>query len=169
MMTSFRRNADDDFSDLDDAPRVDPTLKVLAWLGGAALGFASVINFLIAALALISGHLMGAVGDAATAVTKDGTADASDLASDAGHAALIAKLVALGFALLAGTEFAAAAFLKRRVRTWFVPFAAGLTVAGELAFSAWSRRFNALDAILIACALFATFAWSRLPRPTKIV
>ncbi len=144
-----------------DAPN-PAAMKVLAWLGSAALGFAAMINGVLAALALFSGHLIGAFSEAADHATKEG-ADAADLAASAGHAALIAKLIAIGFAVLAGAEIGAAAFLKRQVRTKFVPFATGLTVAGELAFDAWSKRFNALDAIIIGCAVFATFVWYKLP------
>lgn len=135
------------------------TSKVLAWLGYAAMGVASFLNTVLACMALFTGHLVGVVHEVA-AKTDGG----EDIASSAGHAALVAKLIAIGFGLLAATEYAAGHFLKRRVRTKFVPVALVMTIAGEVAFSAWSHSFNAIDAIVVACALFAGYVWWQLPR-----
>ncbi len=137
----------------------DVTLKIVAFLGSTALGFTALINAVIAGLALFTGNLIGAVGDVAT------KAEDAKLATDAGHAAMVAKGIAIGFFVLAGLEFAASLFLKARRRNIVVPIACGLTVAGEVGLSVWSGKFNALDAILIACALFATWAWWQLPQP----
>jgi hypothetical protein len=148
---------------MSEDPPVDPMSKVLAWLAYAALGLAALLNTVIAATALLGGHLIGAIGD--VAAKTDGGAD---IASDAGHASLVAKLVAIGFGVLAATEYAAGHFLKQRVRTLFVPIAIALTIVGEVAFSVWSRHFNAIDAIIIGCALFASWVWWRLPRPRSL-
>jgi len=135
----------------------DVTLKIVAFLGSTALGFTALINAVIAGLALFTGNLIGAVGDAATKL------DDAKLATDAAHAAMVGKGIAIGFFVLAGLEFAASLFLKARRRNIIVPIACGLTIAGEVGLSAWSGKFTALDAILIACALFATWAWWQLP------
>jgi hypothetical protein len=135
-----------------------PMTKVLAWLGYAALGVAAFLNVLLATLLLVTGHLAGAFGEAGEHLHDQ------DLANSANHAALIAKLIALGFGVMAATEYGAAHFLKRRIRTAFIPIACGLTVVGELAFSIWTGHFNALDAIIIACVAFATWVWWKLPR-----
>jgi hypothetical protein len=142
----------------EEAPS-EVTSKVLAWLGYAAMGVAAFLNTIIAAMALFTGHLAGAVSEVAS--KTDGGAD---VASDAGHAALVAKLIAIGFGVLAATEYAAGHFLKRRVRTKFVPIALGMTIAGEVGFSAWSHAFNALDAVIIGCALFAGYVWYQTPK-----
>lgn len=139
------------------------TSKVLAWLAFMALGAAALLNTVIAGTLLIGGHLIGAIGEVAS--KTDGGAD---VASDAGHAALVAKLIAIGFGVLAATEYAAGHFLKHRVRTIFVPITTGLTIVGELAFSIWTKHFNALDAAIIVLALFATWVWTRLPRPDRL-
>ncbi len=141
----------------------DVTSKVLAWLAFMALGLAALLNTVIAGTLLIGGHLIGAIGEVAS--RSDG---GSDVASDAGHAALVVKLVAIGFGVLAATEYAAGHFVKHRVRTLFVPIAVGLTIVGEVAFSIWTRHFNALDATIIACALFASWVWWRLPRAQQL-
>jgi hypothetical protein len=139
------------------------TSKVLAWLAYAALGLAALLNTVIAGTILVGGHLIGVVSD--VAAKSEGGAE---LASDAGHAALVAKLIAIGFGILAATEYAAGHFLKRRVRTMFVPIALALTILGEVGFSVWTKHFNALDAVIIGCALFAGFVWYRLPRPEAL-
>jgi hypothetical protein len=139
----------------------DITTKILAFLGSAALGFTSLINAVIAGLALFTGNLIGAVGDASEKSNLD-----AHLTASANHAATTAKVIALAFALLAAVEFAAGEFLRRRRRNLIVPIACGATVVGEVALSAWGGRFTALDAILIGCAMFAAWTWWRLPRPT---
>jgi hypothetical protein len=135
----------------------EPMLKVLAWLGYAALGLAALLNAVIATMMLVGGHLIGAFGEAGEQLHDD------HLASSANHAALIAKLVAVGFGVLAASEYAAGHFLKRRIRTMFVPVACGLTVVGEVAFSIWTKRFNALDVVIVACVAFAAWVWAKLP------
>jgi hypothetical protein len=144
----------------DDRPS-DPMSKVLAWLGFAALGLAATLNAILGAVALFGGHLIGAIGEVAEKT------DSSDVATSAGHAALVAKLIALGFGVLAASEYAAGHFLKRQVRTVFVPIATGLTIVGEAAFDVWSKRFSGLDAVIMACALFATWVWWKLPTPER--
>jgi len=140
----------------------DLTTKVLAFLGSLGLGLAAMINGVIAAVALVSGNLIGAIGDASEKHNLD-----ADLTTSAHSAATTAKLVALGFAVLAALELGAGEFLRRRLRNIIVPIAAGATVVGEAAFSIWVGKFSALDAILIACALFATWTWWRLPKPLR--
>jgi hypothetical protein len=135
----------------------DPMTKVLAWLGYAALGIAAFLNALLATVLLVTGHLAGSFGIAGERLHDQ------ELADSANHAALIAKLIAVGFGVMAATEYGAAHFLKRRIRTTFIPIACGLTVVGELAFSIWTGHFNALDAIIIACVAFATWVWWKLP------
>ena len=137
----------------------DLTTKVLAVLGSLALGFCALINAILAAMALFSGHLIGAIGDASEKTNLD-----AHLTSDAHHAALVAKIIAIAFAVLAALEFGAGEFLRRRLRNLIVPIACAATIAGEAGFSIWASRFTALDAILIACALFAAWTWWRLPR-----
>jgi hypothetical protein len=144
-----------------EAPN-EVTSKVLAWLAYAALSVAAFLNATLAAMALFTGHLIGAVSD--VAAKTDGGAD---IASDAGHAALVAKLIAIGFGVLAATEYAAGHFLKKRVRTLFVPIALAMTIVGETAFSIWSHHFNAIDVIIIACAVFAACVWWKLPRAER--
>jgi len=140
----------------------DTTTKVLAVLGSLALGFTAFINAVLGTLALLSGHLAGAIGDASEKSNFD-----ANLTTDAHHVALVAKLVAVGFGLLALVEFAAGEFLRRRLRNIFVPIACGMTIAGEAAFSIWAKHFTSLDAIMIVCALFAFWTWHRLPRATR--
>jgi hypothetical protein len=147
-------------TDMKHSDQTDTTTKVLATLGGFALGFCALINAVIGGMALIGGHLVGAIGDVSEKAQLD-----PNLSNSAHHAEMVAKLVAVGFGLLAATEFGAGEFLRRRIRNIFVPIACGLTVVGEAAFSIWAKKFTALDAILIACALFAAWTWSRLPRP----
>jgi hypothetical protein len=142
------------------APRNDATIKVLAWLAYAALGVAAFLNAVLAGVAVIGGHMIGAIGTAAD------QADEATIAADANHAALVAKLIGVGFGLLAATEYAAGHFIKRRIRTLFVPIAMGLTFAGELGFDIWARHFNGLDAGILVCAAFATWVWWKLPRTT---
>jgi len=136
----------------------DPMTKVLAWLGYAALGVAAFLNAILGGTILVTGHLIGAFGVAGEHLHDD------QLADSANHAALIAKLIAIGFGVMAATEYGAAHFLRRRIRTMFIPIACGLTVVGETAFSVWSGHFNALDAVIIACVAFATWVWWKLPR-----
>jgi hypothetical protein len=136
----------------------DPMSKVLAWLGYASLGLAAFLNAILGGTILIGGHLIGAFGEAGERLHDD------DLANSANHAALIAKLIALGFGVMAATEYGAAHFLKKRIRTLFIPIACGLTVVGEVAFSVWTKHFNAIDAIIIACVAFSTWVWWKLPR-----
>lgn len=136
----------------------DPMSKVLAWLGFASLGLAAFLNAVLGGTILVCGHLIGAFGEAGEHLHDD------DLANSANHAALIAKLVALGFGVMAATEYGAAHFLKKRIRTLFIPIACGLTVVGELGFSIWSKHFNAIDAIIIACVAFSTWVWWKLPK-----
>ena len=141
------------------SPMDDITSKILAYVGSAAIGFVSVMNMVIAGVAIFTGNLIGAIGDAGA------KADAGDaLVTSAHDAALHAKIVAIGFALLAGLGFIASAFIRRRKRHVFVPIATSTVIAGWVGFSAWGGKFTALDAILIGCALFATFVWYRLPR-----
>jgi hypothetical protein len=119
--------------------------KVLAWLGYASLGIAAMFNVLLGTLMLMGGSLIEAFGDPK-------------------HAALIVKLIAVGFFVLAASEYAAGHFLKRRIRTLFIPIACALTIVGEVAFSVWTKHWSAIDAIIAACALFSAWVWSRLPR-----
>jgi hypothetical protein len=141
-------------------PDIDVTTKILAFLGSLALGFAAMINAVIAAVALFTGNLFGAAAEGAAKANLD-----TALTADVDHAATVAKALAIGFAVLAALEFGAGEFLRRRVRNLIVPIACGATVAGEIAFSAWAGHFSALDAILIGCAAFAAWTWWRLPRP----
>src|SRR5882757_6080756 len=120
----------------------DMTTKVLAVLGSVALGFAAMINAVIAAVALFTGNLMGAVGDASSKANLD-----DHLTASANSAAATAKALAIGFAVLAALEFGAGEFLRRRVRNVIVPIACGATVVGEIGFSAWIGKFTALDAM----------------------
>jgi len=136
----------------------DPMSKVLAWLGFASLGLAAFLNAVLGGTILVCGHLIGAFGEAGEHLHDD------DLANSANHAALIAKLIAIGFGVMAATEYGAAHFLKKRIRTLFIPIACGLTVVGELGFSIWSKHFNAIDAIIIACVAFSTWVWWKLPK-----
>ena len=140
----------------------DLTTKVLAVLGSVALGFTALINAVLGVMALLSGHIAGAVGD----VSQHEQVNAQ-LTTDAHHMALVAKCVAIGFGVLAAAEFGAGEFLRRRLRNVVVPIACGMTIAGELAFSIWSKRFNGLDAAMILCAVFAFWTWYRLPRATR--
>jgi hypothetical protein len=117
----------------------------------------------IAAVALFTGNLMGAVGDASAKANFD-----DHLTSSANSAATTAKALAIGFAVLAALEFGAGEFLRRRIRNLVVPIACAATVVGEVAFSAWVGKFSALDAMLIGCALFAAWTWVRLPRPETL-
>jgi hypothetical protein len=137
--------------------KTPPMLKVLAWLGYAAMGLAALLNAIIASVMLVGGHLAGAFGEAGEQLHDD------HLASTANHAALIAKLIAVGFGVLAASEYAAGHFLKRRIRTMFVPVACALTVVGEAAFAVWTKRFNALDVVIVACVAFAAWVWTKLP------
>jgi hypothetical protein len=141
-------------------PEIDVTTKILAFLGSLALGFAAMINAVIAAVALFTGNLFGAAAEGAAKANID-----AHLTADVDHAATVAKALAIGFAILAALEFGAGEFLRRRVRNLIVPIACGATAVGEVAFSAWAGHFSALDAILIACAAFAAWTWWRLPRP----
>jgi hypothetical protein len=143
------------------SPSEELTTKVLAVLGSVALGFTAMINAVIAAVALFTGNLSGALGDA---LAKHDDA----LASSANQAASTAKAVAIAFAVLAALEFGAGEFLRRRVRNMIVPIACAATAGGEIAFSVWIGKFTALDAMLIACALFAAWTWWRLPRPELV-
>ena len=138
--------------------KADVMSKVLAWLGYAALGLAAMLNALLGTMMLMGGHLIGAFGVAGEQLHDD------KLADSANHAALIAKLIALGFGVLAASEYAAGHFLKRRIRTLFIPIACGLTIVGEAAFSVWTKHFNAIDAIIGACVVFAAWVWWKLPR-----
>ena len=139
----------------------DLTTKVLAVLGSLALGFTALVNAILGTMALLSGHLAGAIGDASEKSNFDAT-----LTADAHHMALVAKLIAVGFGVMALAEFAAGEFLRRRLRNIIVPIACGMTVVGEAAFSIWAKHFTSLDAIMIVCALFAFWTWYRLPRAT---
>jgi hypothetical protein len=139
----------------------DLTTKVLAVLGSLALGFTALINAIFGTMALLSGHLAGAIGDASEKTKFD-----SNLTTDAHHFALAAKLVALGFGLLALVEFGAGEFLRRRIRNLVVPIACGMTIVGEAALSIWAKHFTSLDAIMVLCAVFAAWTWYRLPRAT---
>jgi hypothetical protein len=105
---------------------------------------------------------MGAVGDASSKANLD-----DHLTASANSAATTAKALAIGFAVLAAVEFGAGEFLRRRIRNLIVPIACAVTVVGEVGFSAWVGKFTALDAMLIGCALFAAWTWSRLPRPEQ--
>jgi len=136
----------------------DPMSKVLAWLGFASLGLAAFLNAVLGGTILVCGHLIGAFGEAGERLHDD------DLANSANHTALIAKLIAIGFGVMAATEYGAAHFLKKRIRTLFIPIACALTVVGELGFSIWSKHFNAIDAIIIACVAFSTWVWWKLPK-----
>jgi hypothetical protein len=144
---------------MNSTEQADTTTKVLAVLGGLALGFCAFINAILATLALFSGHFIGAIGDA-----SEKTHFNDHLTADANHAAMVAKILAVAFGVLAAVEFGAGEFLRRRLRNIVVPIACGMTIAGELGFSIWAKHFTALDAILIACALFAYWTWYRLPR-----
>src|SRR3954462_11365 len=126
----------------------DMTTKVLAVLGSVALGFTALINAILATMALLTGHLAGAIGDASEKTKFD-----QHLTTDAPSFALPAKLIAVGFGLIALVEFGAGEFLRRRLRNIVVPIACGMTIAGDLAFSIWSKHINGLDAIMFACAL----------------
>jgi hypothetical protein len=137
----------------------DLTTKVLATLGSVALGFCAMINAVIAAVALFTGNLFGAVGDAKL--------DAA-LTESANHTAASAKALAIAFGLLAALEFGAGEFLRRRVRNAVVAIACAVTIVSEVAFSTWVGHFTALDAMLIGCALFAAWTWWRLPRPERL-
>ena len=143
--------------------QIDPTTKVLATLGGLALGFAAFINAIIAGMMLIGGHLIGAIGDVSDKAQLD-----PNLSTSAHHAELVAKLIAVAFGVLAACEFGAGIFLRRRIRNLIVPIACAMTVVGEAGLSIWAKKFTALDALLIACALFAAWAWSRLPRQQSV-
>jgi hypothetical protein len=140
-------------------PGDEITSKILAYVGSAAIGFVAVINTVIAAMAIFTGNLIGAIGD-----VNEKANGGEALTSSAHHAALNAKLVAVGFGLLAGLCFVAGAFIKYRKRHVFVPIATGITVAGWVGFSVWTAHFSSLDAIIIGCALFATFIWYRQPK-----
>jgi hypothetical protein len=133
---------------MNDPEAADLTTKVLAVLGSVALGFCALINAIIAAIVLFTGQ---------------NPLD-SNMTTDAHHAALVAKLIAIGFAVLAAIEFGAGEFLRRRLRNIVVPIACATTIAGEAAFSVWSHRFHAFDALIVGCALFAYWTWWRLPR-----
>ncbi len=132
----------------------EPTTTILAFLGSVALGFTAMINAVIAAVALLTGNLIGALGEAS--------------GQSASHAETVAKVVAIGFVVLAALEFGAGEFLRRRVRTILVPVASGATVVAELGLSVWGGHFTALAAILIGCALFATWTWWRLPQSPPV-
>jgi hypothetical protein len=132
----------------------DLTTRVLATLGSVALGFCAMINGVIAAIALFTGNLAGAIGDAKLDPA---------LTESANHSAASAKALAIAFGVLAALEFGAGEFLRRRVRNVFVAIACGITIAAEVGFSTWIGKFTALDAMLIGCALFAAWTWWRLP------
>ena len=132
----------------------DLTTKVLAVLGSFALGFCAMMNGVIAAVALFTGNLFGAVGDAKLDEA---------LTASANHTATYAKVVALVFGLLAAIQFGAGEFLRRRVRHTFVAVACGITVAGAIGQSIWVGHFTALDAMIAGCAAFAAWTWWRLP------
>jgi hypothetical protein len=135
------------------------TTKIFAVLGSVALGFCAMMNAVIAAVALFTGNLFGALGDARL--------DES-LTASANHTATSAKALAIGFGLVAALEFGAGEFLRRRVRHAVVAVACGATVAGAVGFSIWVGRFTALDAMLVGCALFAAWTWWRLPRGERL-
>src|SRR5258706_11546245 len=137
----------------------DVTTKILAFLGSLALGFAPMIEGLIAAVLLFAGTLMGAAADASKEL-----AASEHVTASVSHAATTAKAIAIAFAVLAALEFGAGEFLRRRVRNVIVPIACIATVGGEVGLSVWAGHFSALDAILIGCALFAGWTWWRLPR-----
>ncbi len=132
--------------------------KILAVLGSVALGFCAMMHAVIAAVALFTGNLFGAVGDARLD-------DA--LTASANHTATWAKALAIGFGLLAALEFGAGEFLRRRIRHPVVAVACGATVAGAIGFSIWVGRFSALDAMLAGCGLFAAWTWWRLPHDER--
>ena len=136
----------------------DPSTTILAFLGSVALGFTAMINAVIAAVALFSGNLIGTVGEASAKSDLE-------LAASADHAAFVAKLLAIAFAVLAALEFGAGEFLRRRIRTALVPIAGVATIVGGGALGVWGGHFTALEAIVIGCAAFATWTWWRLPRP----
>jgi hypothetical protein len=140
-------------------PGDELTSKILAYVGSVSIGIVASINVVIAGVAIFTGNLIGAIGDVSAK-----TEGSADLAASAHHAALVAKLVAIGFALLGGLGFVAGAFIRRRRRHLFVPIALAITIAGELGFSIWGGHFTSLDAIMIGCTLFAGFIWYRLPR-----
>ena len=132
--------------------------RVLLTIVNKGNSLAALLNAILGGTILVCGHLAGAFGEAGERFHDD------HLADSANHAALIVKLIALGFGVMAATEYGAAHFLKKRIRTLFIPIACGLTVVGELSFSLWSWHFNALDAIIIACVAFSTWVWWKLPR-----
>src|SRR6476469_642496 len=105
----------------------DMTTKVLAVLGSVALGFTALINAILGTMALLTGHLAGAIGDASAKTKFD-----QHLTTDAHSVALVAKLLAVGFGILALVEFGAGEFLRRRLRNIVVPIACGMNVAGTL-------------------------------------
>jgi len=137
----------------------DLTTKVLAVLGSVALGFCAMINGVIAAVALFTGNLFGAVGDAKLDEA---------LTASANHTATYAKVIALIFGLLAALQFGAGEFLRRRVRHVFVAVACALTVVGAIGQSIWVGHFTALDAMIAGCALFAAWTWWRLPHGERV-
>jgi hypothetical protein len=116
--------------------------KLTAWFGGAALNALMFLNLVIAGVAMFLGKLIGALGG--------------------GSGRAIA--FAIGFTALAALQAVAAYVLKWGKRHWFVPAVLGLTLAVQLAFDVKARSVNVLDAIIVACAAFAGYAWWQLPR-----
>jgi hypothetical protein len=131
--------------------------KIFAYFGSAALGFVAVLDATIAGVALFSGRLIGALGEASGP-------EHAEVAARASHDALLAKLVAAAFAVVAIAQFAGAAVIRQRVRSRYVPIILALTIAVQLGFSAWSGKFTALDLVVVGCVAFAGFAWQRTAR-----
>jgi hypothetical protein len=130
----------------------NPTTKILAFLGSLALGFTAMINMVIAALALFCGQVI----DAATEAAADG---------QVASGATAAKVLGVAFAVLAMLEFSAGELLRRRKRNIMVPIACGATIVAEVGLSVWAGKWNGLDVVMLGCAVFAVWTWSRLPRP----
>ena len=144
----------------DDPPLRNELLdKIIAFVSAAALQLRRVRQPRDRRRCLIGNKMIGAIGEVSAQDPRT-----ADLAADVSHAALVAKLLAVGFGVAGAVGLIGAAVLRRRKRHVFVPIAAVVTVGGELALSISGGHVTSLDAIMVGCALFAVGVWYKLPR-----
>ena len=139
----------------EDAPVMS---KIVAWLGGGALGVVALLDAVIGMAMLIGGHMIGAMGEVGEQLGDQ------HLAEDGNHHALVAKLLAAGFLALAGGAYLAGHLLRHRKRSVIVPAMCVLTTGAWVALAISSHSVNALHAVVVACAAFAGWVWWKLPR-----
>jgi hypothetical protein len=147
----------------------DAAITILAWLGGAALGAAALINGLIAAVSLLGGQMISAMGETVDKLDLADAARKAAAVADAETASHNAKLFALGFGALAVIEVVAAILLKSGLRTIFIPIVAVVTLGGWIALAAHSGHVGGLDVAMFVAMPIAIAGWWNLPRPTRAV